>query len=223
MADSGLSGFVAGLAGATRVPQVSNDNLYNSIIQNKLNDKRLAEARAYQEQQTEKAMKYQKELMGYKLGMELEEERKRALAGWVAQNSQLVDETDKKSVDKYNKAYEAQKRLLWGGNAKLMTVTPSVKEKKKGIGLIPGAVKFLFGSDADTRPAEKFAGEVGSGISEAGRMAGEAFKRGGAIGAPAEYMEQAFNPVVQAYQQNIAMPTQQGMDYLAQLLGKEAK
>jgi hypothetical protein len=174
MADTGLASFVAGLAGNTRVPQVSNDAFYNQIIQNNINEKRLKEARTYQEQQTEKAMKYQKELMGYKLGMELEEERKRALAGWVAQNSQLVDETDKKSVDKYNKAYEAQRRLLWGGQAKLMEVMPKEKKPKSEGGL----GKFFLGSTYGPM-AEK---AVGEGIASGVESIRESYGKYGVLG-----------------------------------------
>jgi len=224
MADLGLSSFIAGLAGNTRVPQVSNDAFYNQIIQNNINEKRLKEARAYQEQQTEKAMKYQRQLLQEKMGLELEEERRRALASWVAENSRLVDETDKKSVDAYNKAYETQRRLLWGGKAIPATVTPKEeKPKKKGEGIIPATWKILFGSEADTAPVERVASEIGRGLLHTGSMVKKSVEKGGIVGAPAEYMTQAFDPFVQAYQQNIAMPTQQGMDYLAQLLGKEAK
>jgi len=224
MADLGLSSFVAGLAGATRVPQVSNDAFYNDIIRQKINEKQLSEARAYQEQQTEKAMKYQKELMSYKLGMELEDRRRQALASWVAENSRLVDENDKKSVDAYNKAYKTQRRLLWGGEAIPATVTPKEeKPKKKGEGIIPATWKILFGSEADTAPVERVASEIGRGLLDTGSMVKKSVEKGGIVGAPAEYMTQAFDPFVQAYQQNIAMPIQQGMDYLAQLLGKEAK
>ena len=181
MADLGLSSFIAGLAGATRVPQVSNDAFYNQIIQNNINEKRLKEARAYQEQQTEKAMKYQRQLLQEKMGLELEEERRRALASWVAENSRLVDETDKKSVDAYNKAYETQRRLLWGGKAIPATVTPK-EEKPKGKGM-GGFGKFLFGEEQGAKVNEATA-EL---LTKAYQGIGEKYKEGGVVGFVTPY------------------------------------
>ena len=218
MADTGLSSFVAGLAGNTRVPQVSNDAFYNSIIQNKLNDKRLSEARTYQEQQTEKAMKYQKELLWERQAAELEAGRNAQLSQWVNTNMPLVNRKDKKSVEQYNKDYEMMRKQIWSKNGKLEYMPEEPKEKKKGIGIVPTALKALFGEDYDTAPAQRFASEVGAGVARTGDIIGESIKEQGLIGAPTAILDKAIDPYVQAYQDIFAMPVQKGMDKSSALI-----
>jgi hypothetical protein len=218
MADAGLSSFVAGLAGATRIPQVSNDAFYNQIIQNKLNDKRLTEARAYQEQQTEKAMKYQKELLGEKLSLEKESRREAMLDEWVRANKPLVNREDKKSVEMYNKNYEEAKKEIWSKHGRIEYMPKEEKPKKKGIGIVPTALKALFGEDYDTAPAQRFASEVGGGVKRAGDIVGESIKEQGLFGAPTAILDKAIDPYVQAYQDMVAMPVQKGMDKSSALI-----
>ena len=236
MADTGLASFVAGLAGNTRVPQVSNDAFYNQIIQNKLNDKRLSEARTYQEQQTEKAMKYQKELLWERQAAELEAGRNAQLSQWVNTNMPLVNRKDKKSVEQYNKDYEMMRKQIWSKNGKLEYMPEEPKAKKDGTRSIFNILLGRESGDKASIAAAELAQKAATGI-------GQKFEKSGALGlalTPAQIALQygtpfgagmgavnALMPAVESYQQNIAMPVQAGMDksseYLAQLLGKEAK
>jgi hypothetical protein len=104
------------------------------------------------------------------------------------------------------------RKQIWSKNGKLEYMPDEPKEKKKGIGIIPAAWKVLFGEDADTAQVERVASGVGGGVVNAGRMVGQAVKKGGVVGAPFEYLDQAIDPYVQAYQDIFAMPVQKGMD-----------
>jgi hypothetical protein len=130
----------------------------------------------------------------------------------------LVNRKDKKSVEQYNKDYEMMRKQIWSKNGKLEYMPDEPKEKKKGIGIIPAAWKVLFGEDADTAQVERVASGVGGGVVNAGRMVGQAVKKVGVIGAPAEYLDQAIDPYVQAYQDMVAMPVQKGMDKSSALI-----
>jgi len=175
MADTGLASFVAGLAGNTRVPQVSNDNLYNQIIQNKLNDKRLSEARTYQEQQTEKAMKYQKELLWERQAAELEAGRNAQLSQWVNTNMPLVNRKDKKSVEQYNKDYEMMRKQIWSKNGKLEYMPEEPKAKKDGTRSI---FNILLGRES----GDKASVATAEALQKAGASVGKIFEEEGVFG-----------------------------------------
>jgi hypothetical protein len=175
MADTGLSSFVAGLAGNTRVPQVSNDAFYNQIIQNNINEKRLKEARAYQEQQTEKAMKYQKELLWERQAAELEAGRNAQLSQWVNTNMPLVNRKDKKSVEQYNKDYEMMRKQIWSKNGKLEYMPEEEKPKGKGFG---GLGKFLLGEKQGERLNEATA----EAFTKLYQNIGEEYTKSGVVG-----------------------------------------
>lgn len=212
MVDNGLAGFIKGLASNINVPQVSNDAFYNQIIQNKINEKRLQEARDFQEKQAEANRKFQKEMLWDLAERQKRMEINKVLTKLDEENiPTLKTKKDFEDYRKRRKLFEATMLNNYDLADKILQeMFPGETEKKKSNTF--NLMKFLFGDN--NKLVENYIGNVLEDKKETLKIIGKY----GVLGIPAMTAVEA----VKGLTDLATLPMEKGGDFISKLAELQA-